>query len=98
MSWLTAVQSSPWTSASHQVFRRLGVYWAALLAAGWRGRDASKEMGQGALASQHHKILTKELGLVLNPMCTPFLKVRSASFQIRRSPSLDERWGCECAW
>ena len=41
----------------------------------WWGRDTSKKVRQRAFASQHHKIFAKELGLVINPARTPFLKV-----------------------
>lgn len=41
----------------------------------WWGRDTSKKVERGAFASQHQKIFAKELGLVINPTCTPFLKV-----------------------
>lgn len=32
-------------------------------------------VGQGAFASQYHKVFAKELGLVINPTRTPLLKV-----------------------
>lgn len=93
----SAVQSSPGTSASRRGFGG-SIFTGQLAGSGRAARDASKEVGQGALASQHHKILTEELGLVLNPVCTPFLKIQSASFWIRRRASMDERRGCEYAW
>lgn len=36
---------------------------------------AVRRQGKGAFASQYHKIFAKELGLVVKPYCTPFLKV-----------------------
>lgn len=58
-------------------------------------------VARGSFASQKtpcHKIFAKELGLVVKPSCTPFLKVWSTSFWIHKSASLDERQGCMYTW